>query len=297
MNSTLENMDNSVLYRSINDYTTAKAYYDAALNRLKLCLPIEELNVKTSFGVTHIIAAGNLQAQPVVLLHGNGNNAAIWERQLPTLAQNYRVYALDIIGEGGKSAPTRLSPAITEYAQWLTEVLDALGIDKAHYIGHSKGGWLIIKLAEYAPQRIASASLLAPLGLIGFNYSKLLPVFFWSMLDIRRAAKKMFAPAAPIPDEIIEEFSLVSKAYKTAAPPQPFNKEQLENLTVPVMVLAGQFDRLFKAEKLVQQAKNSFSQLINAEIIQAGHYMLIDQADTINNYLTKFLANQLTIKH
>ena len=106
----------------------------------------------------------------------------LWRHQIPALAKHFRVYALDTVGQPGKSAPNPLSYLNDEYWQWLTDIIDALHIEKAHFMGISTGAWKIIRMAISAPERVGKVVLLSPMGL---SHARL-PWKIW----LRRVIKK-----------------------------------------------------------------------------------------------------------
>jgi pimeloyl-ACP methyl ester carboxylesterase len=63
----------------------------------------------------------------VVLLHGSGATSAMWPGDVASYVESHRVYAVDNPGQPGMSAPTRSPLASGAYADWLGDVLDALG--------------------------------------------------------------------------------------------------------------------------------------------------------------------------
>lgn len=84
---------------------------------------------------------------------------------LPILQENcYRIYAPDTIGHPGKSAETRLSPKDNNYGQWLSDVMDGLGLDRAAFLGGSYSAGIILRLAAYCPRRITKMALFVPSG-------------------------------------------------------------------------------------------------------------------------------------
>ena len=87
----------------------------------------EQLVVSTCQGDTFVVASGDRTAPPVVLLHGSGTNSASWMRDVAAWAQRHRVYAIDMIGEPGLSAPSRPPLASSAYAEWLDDVWARLG--------------------------------------------------------------------------------------------------------------------------------------------------------------------------
>jgi len=72
-----------------------------------------------------------------VLRQGSGANAAMWMRDIASWAEGHRVYAVDVIGEPGFSAPSRPALASDAYALWLDDVLHALGLGRASCVGVS----------------------------------------------------------------------------------------------------------------------------------------------------------------
>lgn len=101
---------------------------------------------------------------PVVLLHGSPGSAANFDRLGPALATlGYRVLAPDLPGYGDS---TRDLPDYSPRAQSraILAMLDELGIARAHIVGWSIGGGVAINLADLAPDRLASLTLMASIG-------------------------------------------------------------------------------------------------------------------------------------
>lgn len=68
----------------------------------------------------------------------------MWLGDLAAFAARFRVYAIDMIGEAGLSAPSRPPLDSGAYAQWLDNVLDSLSLDRVSIVGISLGGWLAL---------------------------------------------------------------------------------------------------------------------------------------------------------
>ena len=116
-------------------------YYKQYDEALKLWnMKIETFFIETAFGKTHVIACGPKDAQPVVLLHGMTVSSTMWLANAPVWSQSYRIYAIDIMGDFGKSECHRPIKTSLELNSWLNEVLDALNVDDIYLIGHSMGG-------------------------------------------------------------------------------------------------------------------------------------------------------------
>ena len=118
----------------------------------------------TDVGGRKISYAGAGQDGDVILLvHGYGGDRNSWLFLQDPLAAKYRVYALDLPGHG-TSAKDVGDGTLSGLADAVTGVLDALGADRAHLVGHSMGGAVALVAAARAPSRIASITLIAPSG-------------------------------------------------------------------------------------------------------------------------------------
>ncbi len=108
-----------------------------------------------------MIVSGPEDGEPLILLHGGGADANSLA-PFAALAHSYRVYALDTIGFSGKSKAVKVIADRATLAEWLTGVLDALNIEKAHMAGWSMGGFLTVNYAIEKPERLKKIVLIAP---------------------------------------------------------------------------------------------------------------------------------------
>ena len=101
---------------------------------------------------------------PLVLLHGLGGVHAIWTPVLPLLERERGVIAPDLPGFG-RSDPLAngAAPTAAALAGAVGELLDELGIERAHVAGNSLGGWVALELAKLG--RADSVTALSPAGL------------------------------------------------------------------------------------------------------------------------------------
>lgn len=136
------------------------AAYDAALAALPV--PVDTLDVPGKYGTTRVYAAGPVSAPPLVLLAGDGATALAWSGVLGALAGRYRVYAVDTLGDVGRSAANVPLTELGDMLGWLDELCAALEMPAATWCGHSYGGWLALAYALHAPHRTARLMLLDP---------------------------------------------------------------------------------------------------------------------------------------
>lgn len=99
---------------------------------------------------------------PVLLVQGVGCVGEGWRPQIDDLARDHRVAWLDNRGIGG-SLPCAGPVTIEAMGQDLRRLLDHLGWQRAHAVGHSMGGLIVQELARRAPERVASLSLMSTL--------------------------------------------------------------------------------------------------------------------------------------
>lgn len=108
-------------------------------------------------------AGAGQEGDVVLLVHGYGGDRNSWLFLQEPLAAQYRVYALDLPGHG-TSAKDVGEGSLSVLADAVTGVLDALGAERAHLVGHSMGGAVAVAVAARDPARIASLTLIAPSG-------------------------------------------------------------------------------------------------------------------------------------
>jgi 4,5:9,10-diseco-3-hydroxy-5,9,17-trioxoandrosta-1(10),2-diene-4-oate hydrolase len=139
----------------------------------------------------HYHEAGDPSSETVFLLHGGGPGASAWSnfgRTLGVLADRFHVLAVDQVGFGRSSKPTEFAKQyFAASADSLAELLDVLGIARAHCVGNSLGGGTSVRLALDHPDKAGRLLLMAPGGL-GLN------VF---AADPTEGIKKLYAFAAP----------------------------------------------------------------------------------------------------
>jgi pyruvate dehydrogenase E2 component (dihydrolipoamide acetyltransferase) len=100
---------------------------------------------------------------PVVLVHGFGGDKNSWLFVQQPLAETHTAHALDLPGHGA-SAKDVGDGSLATLAEIVVGFLDALGITRAHLVGHSLGGAVAAAVAKAAPDRVVSLTLLAPAG-------------------------------------------------------------------------------------------------------------------------------------
>lgn len=99
--------------------------------------------------------------EPVVLLHGVGLCADVWQPQIASLAQDRRVIALDLPGHGN-SAPLPGQPGLGDYVDWTIAAIAALELGRVDLAGHSLGALIAAGVATRPDAPVRRLALLGP---------------------------------------------------------------------------------------------------------------------------------------
>lgn len=105
---------------------------------------------------------------PVLLIPGSGPGVtawANWRTVIPTLSEEFRVIAPDMVGFGYTARPADAVYDLYYWVKHALDLLDALGIDRVHIVGNSFGGALSLALAIRAPERVERLVLMGSAGL------------------------------------------------------------------------------------------------------------------------------------
>ncbi|MFI5781924.1 alpha/beta fold hydrolase [Nocardia sp. NPDC051570] len=257
-------------------------------------IPFDELRVPTREGETFVVASGPMDAPPLVLLHGSSANASAWRGDIASWARDFRVYAVDLVGEPGLSAPSRPRLDSEEVALWLDDVLAGLGLTRAAMLGMSLGGWTALDYALRRPGRIDRLVLLCPGG-IGpqrFGYLlKLLPLRLFGRRGLRRTASIVTGlrseQVAPILDDVV----LIATHFRPRMERLPvFTDDQLRGLAMPVLVIVGGLDVMFDSAEIARRAREFVPHATVRLLPEVGH-AIFGQTAAVGEFLETAVAD------
>ena len=268
----------------VND--EARSVITKEYDRLLQATPqAQSKRVKTRFGDTHLLVAGPENAPPLVVFHGAMASSAIAIREGHPLLERFRMYVVDVIGQSVKSADVRLRVDNADYGEWAKDVLDALGLEKAHVYGASYGGFIARKLAEIAPERIDRLVLLVPAGVVsgpifeGITKAGI-PLFLYKTMGSKSALQKLVDAMLSAPDaELFEYFGHAFKHYKLDLTVPPLGSpEPLAKFDRPTLVLAADSDVYFPADAMKKRVKELFPQAVVEVLANSRHIPATDEA-------------------
>lgn len=288
-------------FKSLN----AKAKYFAFEEKMLKKWPVvsEEKTVKTSYGDTFIRISGPRDGLPLILLPGGGSNSLIWQANIKSFSSIYRTYALDNIYDFGRSVYTRKMETHDDFSNWLDELFDGLSLKQNIRIaGYSYGGWVTANYAVKHPERLCRVILIAPafsvhditksfiwdmiLSILPFKYTKKCSLYS-AMNDLVKSGKE----GKEIVDERVEYFNLAMKSFKfkLGVPPNKLTDAELMNLTMPVLFLIGENDRVCKPDHAIARL-NKVAPAIKTELFRnTGHDLMFTHTDKINALMLEFL--------
>lgn len=241
----------------------ARATIEAAYERFRARVPDTTCRtVKTRSGDTHVLVAGPASSPPLVVLHGALASSAHLMGELGPLRDRFRVYAVDVIGQSVKSADVRLDLDGPAYAEWLTDVLDALGLARTHLYGVSWGGFVSRKLAEHAPDRIDRLVLGVPAGFIngpawkGFK-EIVLPLALYRAFPSEARLLRFTRSLVTTQDDVwVPYLGEAFRSYKLDIRVPPLAKPgSLDGFTRPTLVFGASDDLSFPGEALLARVK------------------------------------------
>jgi pimeloyl-ACP methyl ester carboxylesterase len=219
-------------------------------------VPNQQLRVPTREGETFIVACGDQNAPPLLLLHGG-------------------------IGEAGLSAPLRPALASDAHALWLDDVMQALSLIQASMVGVSLGGWLALDYATRRPERVESLAVLCPAGVgrqkIGIVF-KTIPLRMLGRWGRQKAAELVLGKAPENPSPALRYFldfmALIHKNLRPRMVKLPvFSDEALQRLTMPVMAIVGGKDVLMDSAETKRRLEHNVPQAEVHYLPEAGHFI------------------------
>jgi pimeloyl-ACP methyl ester carboxylesterase len=282
--------------------TEFDAAYEAAMHQWPV--PYDDIFVSTSFGNTHIVASGPLDGDPVVLLNPGGGSATIWRRNVEPLSQLYRIYAVDVIGEMNKSVPTRPIRNHSEFKQWMTQLLDGLQVQSTHIMGNSNGGFFTLEAAYLLPSRTKKIVLISPAATIvqmwAFWGKVLIPAHMIAPLIhsewmVQNAYDWLWQgfPRDPV-DAHLKSIAIVA-GYPRYRPsinsfaPHVFSNEELHQIHVPVLLLVGDHEAIYKPDEVIRRAIRFIPNLKAKIVPNANHCAQYTAPEFVNHEVLEFL--------
>lgn len=235
----------------------------------------------------------------MVLIHGAGYDHTVWRFQTRYFAGlGHRVLALDLPGHG-RSEGQPLG-TIEEMAEWMAELLDAVGAHKPVIVGHSMGSYVALQHASVQPDHVAALVLLGTTDRMRVHPELLeaagqrdrhaidLMVGWMHTGDQRYGGHRSPGSWSAGTSRRTLERNLTALGGDLAACDRFDPTERASRVTRPTLVVSGDADKMTQAT-----AAGRLAGLIRGSehvvIAGAGHLALSEQSKTVNSSIAAFL--------
>jgi pimeloyl-ACP methyl ester carboxylesterase len=268
-------------------------------------VPVEELDVETSFGTTHVLTAGDPSKPPLIALHAMSTSSTMWLPLLPALTVSRHLWMLDAVGDVGKSTATGALSSPARVVDWIDETLDRLGVERAAFVAASLGTWMATQYATARPFRVERLALVGPAGIVSPQHLS----WMWrAIIDVRirgtpetieafldshgpeRTRQLMRVdPWRPIMQQLITGLATFRRGLRE---PRPMHciLGPLADSGLPVLVIIGRDETLHDGTRMAERFRQG---LPGAQVIlvnDAGHFIFIDQQEVVADELQRFLS-------
>ncbi len=286
-------------YRSEAARDFCFAYFDS-LAAKQWPIASEQRTVPTSDGETFVRISGPTGAPPLVLLPGAATTSLMWAPNVEALSAEYRTFAVDIMGDFGRSICAKPLPTMNGLLAWLNQFLEALDLRTGvNLVGISGGGALAAQYALHYPEKLNKIVLLAP----GNTVLRLSTKFIISLIFSAIAPRWFLRPAVRwmFPDSVrknpkwvettLEGLFTNMRNLQTRKIPIPpvLTDAEWNTFSVPALFLVGEHEVIYSAQKAVARLKR-VAPSVTAEIIPgAGHDLTFVQTAVVNQKILEFL--------
>jgi pyruvate dehydrogenase E2 component (dihydrolipoamide acetyltransferase) len=234
-------------------------------------------------------------ADTVILLHGFGGDLDGWLLTQQPLSANASVYALDLPGHGQSTKAVR-DGSVPALAGVVAKFMDALGIERAHLVGHSLGGAIALQTAISYPDKVSALSLIASAGLGSEINGAYLNGFVAaeSRREIKPLLQQLVADPELITRTLIDDIlkfkrldgvttalTTVAQAFIDGDTQKIKLRDALGGLDIPVRVIWGSVDKIIPAAHAAGLPGN-----VEVHVLDGyGHLVQLEAASEVNKLL------------
>jgi pimeloyl-ACP methyl ester carboxylesterase len=264
-------------------------------------------------GVTLAVFDGGA-GPPVLLLHGFPDSSHVWRYQVPALvAAGMRVIAPDLRGFGESDKPESVEDyAITRSVADMVAVLDEVGIDRAHVVGHDWGAGLGWSLAAFVPERVDRLVVMSvghPNTLWNQTIEQREKAWYQLLFQFTGVAEelltrdnwKLFREWSRGDGDLERYLADLSRPgaltaglnwYRASAGPrlELGRRGPFPSVSVPTLGLWSSRDHYVTEDGMLRSAEHVTSSWSYERIENASHWLQLDAAERVNDLLVEFLA-------
>ncbi|WFR71341.1 alpha/beta hydrolase [Prescottella defluvii] len=252
--------------------------YDRVLG--KWGVPVEGVDVETRHGTTRVNVSGPTTAPPVILLAGGGATSTSWLAVAGELTATHRVFAVDHLGDVGRSVIRERMRDVDDLVDWLADVLDALGLASVAVIGHSYGAMVGLAFTIRNPDRVDRLVLVDPNSCFaGFRTGYLLramPLLIRPTGVRQRALIDWETAGVEVDPDWLELVAFGAEHFPATRPVVPRRPRQNELCAVgcPMTVVLAGRSRVHDIRRVEARVRESVPTARTVVVDAATHYTL-----------------------
>lgn len=293
------------VYRSKKAQNRILDTYDKLIE--KWDVKVEEMDIPTTYGNTHILACGEESKPPLVLFHGVGDDSALmWVFNAKALSEQFRVYAVDTIGGPGKSTLGEGYNKDFDDVFWIDKILEGLNLRKSSFIGVSHGGYLVQLYTLHRPDKVEKAICLSaavPIEGNGSTMKTMMKIFlpealFPTKKNVIKLLKKLSGTNYSVfteNDLIMEHYTSLLKGFNNMAMRYhkvgAFSEDEVNKIRDKVFYLVGTDDPFEKMGGALALKKYHMNVKFYDSV---GHGINHEISDEINPMVIKILKSEIT---
>ncbi len=232
------------------------------------------------------------QGSPLLLTHGYGASAGMWQPQIAAFQDTYRLIPWDMRGHGESDSPDDQAFYSQDHTvEDMRELLDHLNIEHAVLVGHSLGGFLSLAFHVAYPERVRALILQG----CGPGYRNPASRAKWNERTERRAhtleEEGLDALGGGAEVRISTQRSAVGLAKAARGILSQVDARVIDNLPriqVPTLILAGEGDAPYLQG--INYMADHIPQASKVIIANAGHGANVEQPAVFNDHVQRFLA-------
>jgi pimeloyl-ACP methyl ester carboxylesterase len=243
--------------------------------------------------------------EPLVLVHGYTGDISDWRHQIPEFSRTHRVLVLDERGHGKSEAPgDRSVYTIPEMSQDVEALVEQVGFERFHLVGHSMGGGVVQEVALHSPQRLLSLTLHDTMSRFNLNADSAIAAWWdrrFHLAETQGMAvvadeEPPFPPPPHMPAERVEETKERLAGMTVDAFIGSWNgltawegtEDRAHKIRTPTLIIYGDLDT-----PLLIEGSARLAQLIAGSVVQViaetGHSPQWERPALYNTALRRFL--------
>ena len=245
------------------------------------------------------LEVGDGGATPVVLVHGFGGDLNNWLFTTESLSGGRTIYAVDLPGHGASGKDVS---SFAELVSALCGLLDALGVDRVHLVGHSTGGAVALRAAVDRPDRVASLTLIDSAGLGADINDGYVSGFIEAgrRRELKGVLQLLFADPDLVTRQLVDDVlrykrkdgvdaalrALAAELFPNGGQALDLRAD-LEGLAAPVLVIWGADDQVIPASHAQDLPDGVQVHVLDGQ----GHSPHMEAANDVNRLIGRFIAS------